>query len=167
MVAVQYDASKSNCRILIRPNRSMTWKESLVFLAGIFAVSLSIAVGFALMGAWLVFPFAGLEMLVLTGGMYACARACAHREIIAVEGQTVEVSKGRREPLQRCCFQRAWARAHLRYPASGWYPSRLTIGSHGREVVIGACLTEEERQHLARELRPLLGWTAPFPGAAP
>jgi uncharacterized membrane protein len=44
-------------------------------LAGAFAllavVTLSIGIGFALMGAWLILPFAGLEVLGL-GAAYLC-----------------------------------------------------------------------------------------------
>ena len=37
----------------------------------------------------------------------------------------------------------------------GW-PSRLLVGSHGREVEVGAFLNEDERQALARRLMELL-----------
>lgn len=42
--------------------------------------------------------------------------------------------------------------ASLQRHATGWYPSRLTIRSHGREVEVGRCLNEEERERLARDL---------------
>jgi uncharacterized membrane protein len=41
---------------------------------GLAATVLAIGVGFALMGAWLVLPFAGLEVLMLGGAFLHYAR---------------------------------------------------------------------------------------------
>ena len=35
---------------------------------------------------------------------------------------------------------------------NSWYPARLVIRSHGREVELGRFLNEEEREQLAMEL---------------
>ena len=42
--------------------------------AGLAALTLAIGVGFAMIGAWLVLPFAGLEVLVLIAAYVAYAR---------------------------------------------------------------------------------------------
>lgn len=38
------------------------------------ALTLAIGIGFAVAGAWLVLPFAGLEVLLLGAAFFACAR---------------------------------------------------------------------------------------------
>ena len=47
------------------PNCSISPTGLLCAFAALAAVTLAIATGFALMGAWLVLPFAGLEVLAL------------------------------------------------------------------------------------------------------
>src|SRR3954471_14190316 len=55
-------------------------------LAGVFAalalVVIAIGIGFALVGAWLVLPFAGLEVLLLGGAFVLYARKAADYERI-------------------------------------------------------------------------------------
>jgi len=40
---------------------------------------------------------------------------------------------------------------------NGWYPPRLIIRSHGREVEVGARINQEERERVAAQLRTALG----------
>jgi uncharacterized membrane protein len=44
------------------------------------AVTLSIGIGFALMGAWLILPFAGLEVLALGAAFLCYARQVAKND---------------------------------------------------------------------------------------
>jgi uncharacterized membrane protein len=44
------------------------------------ALTLAIGVGFAFFGAWLVLPFAGLEVLLLAGAFFAYARRAGKSE---------------------------------------------------------------------------------------
>lgn len=68
-----------------------------VFAALAVAV-LAIGTGFALAGAWLILPFAGLEVLLLGGAFVLQARHAADYERIALErGQLrVEMAEGAR-----------------------------------------------------------------------
>lgn len=101
----------------------------------------------------MVLPYTGLEMLVLGACLYHIARTAGDYEVIAIRADVVEVCKGSLElERSRSSFPRAWSRAILRSHVKGWYPSRLTIGSHGREVEVGRCLNDDEREKLAQGL---------------
>jgi uncharacterized membrane protein len=130
----------------------------VIFLALMCTVSMTIATLFALLGAWMIFPFAGLEMLVLAAALYYCACRGSEREVVTVGDDMVAVARGRRCPTTNHEFQRAWARVRLEKPVNHWYPSRLMICSHGREVEVGRCLNEEERRQLAADLTTAIRW---------
>lgn len=137
---------------VLRPHRSLTWNESLLIFAGFAAVSLTIGIGFFLMGLTLILPFCGLEMLALGAAFYYCQRQAEWREVVAIAGDRVTVEKGMREPTERHEFQRSWVRVRMEAPAHAWYPARLTLGSHGRVVELGAFLCEDERNAVAAAL---------------
>jgi uncharacterized membrane protein len=120
------------------------------------AVSFGIAGAFALNGAWLVLPFAGLEMLILGAALYSVARRCASWQLITIDADTINiyVSVSAEAPL--ATLKRAWARLELRTEENKWYPPRLTIRSHGQVVEIGRCLNEAERRSLASKLSKVL-----------
>ena len=155
MVVESFDTT-ANRRFVLRPNRSMTWRQTQMFYALISSVTLAVACGFALLGYWPVLPFAGLELLLLGVGFWLCAASGRVTEVISI-GETIIVEKGTHTP--QCVWQapRAWVQVTLRQPRIAWYPSKLVLRSHGREVPLGDFLGEEERRELAAKLKALVG----------
>lgn len=143
-------------RFTLRPNRSLDWRGSLEFFAWMSAVSLSIAAWFAWQGAWLVLPFAGLELAALALGLYMVSVRCMDKEIVSINEDTVEICKGRRHLESRILVRRHWAQVRLEAGEHRWYPGRLIIRSHGRGTEIGRFLGEVERRDLARTLRKIV-----------
>ena len=123
------------------------------FYAGIAIVSMGIAIAFAMQGAWLILPFAGLEMLALGIALYVVARRAASWQEIAIESDEIRVVDHSVKKVKKLSFQRAWVRVLLEEAAITGHPSRLLLGSHGQHVEIGHCLNEEEKRHLVVQLR--------------
>ncbi len=139
-----------------KPNCSLTPGGRRVAFALIFAVSLGIASGFALLGAWPILPFAGLEMAALYLAFNWVERHAGDFEQLTVEGDSVTVEAFESMRLERFRLDRHWARVVMAAdPVSGH--SRLALRSHGREVPFGRHLTDFERARLARDLRRALG----------
>ena len=122
---------------------------------------LVIGVGFFAAGAWMVLPFAGAEALVVVAVFYYLLhRRGGDRELVVLDGETLSIIKQSRQAESRYEFPRYWTRVRLeRYPR-GWYPSRLTLRSHGREVEVGSSIGEEDKRVLAEEVRSMIGHTA-------
>ncbi len=156
VVATEFDSDSSIHRFLLRPNCSLPWSGVVRFYLGMVAVSFSIAGAFALNGAWLVLPFAGLEMLVLGAALYSVARRCACWQLITIDADTINIYVSVTAEVPLATFKRAWARLELQSDERRWYPPRLTIRSHGQVVEIGHCLNEVERRSLAGKLSKIL-----------
>jgi uncharacterized membrane protein len=129
-----------------RRNDSLSSNGRLLVFAFIFSVSMGIALGFALIGAWLVLPFAGLEMGILYLAFRYIDRRSGDFERIAIAGDRVEIEireagRGERYELNRC-----WARL------VGVEGERLALRSHGREIEIGRHRNDEQRLALGREI---------------
>lgn len=152
MVATQFDQFASPRRFLIRPNCSLPWRDVVRFYLGMLLVSFSIAIAFALKGAWLILPFAGLEMLALGVALYIVARRATNWQEISINDDRINIvdyDSGREEVRS---FQRAWAQVIHEGAAIKGHPSRLSIRSHGRSVEVGRCLNEDEKTYLAEQL---------------
>jgi len=79
------EQGSDDCWFIVRPNCALSWRTTklvLLFFAGCFA---ALSAYFAAVGAWLVLPFAGLELAVLVAGFYLSALA----------GHACEVYRGR------------------------------------------------------------------------
>ncbi|MGR8947595.1 MAG: DUF2244 domain-containing protein [Gammaproteobacteria bacterium] len=154
----EFDASQNNCqKWMIRPNRSMTWREAKFFVAGVAIASISIGIYFLWLGYPLVLPFSGLEALAVGVAFYLVLRSGEITEVISVSERKVIVEKGRREPESKIEFDRTWANVTLKHSPNRWYPSKLLINSHGRYVEVGHFLSEGERESLAKLLINVIG----------
>jgi uncharacterized membrane protein len=142
---------------VIWPHSALNWAGMRRLICVLTAAIVSVAVGFAAQGAWLVLPFAGLEALLVCGAVYLNARWAVTREVVRLAGGDVIVSRGRRNLVEVGRLSRHWTRVALLRDPRGWYPSRLLLESHGRRVEIGAVLSEPERERLASTLRGELG----------
>ena len=147
-------------RIIIRPNRSMTWEQTKLVYFCIASYSLAIAGVFAVMGFWPVLPFAGGEVAVLGIAFYVNALAGTSVQVVTVGAEVVKVEKERPGPRCEWRFQRAWAQVDIDAPA-GNRSSRLVVRSHGNEVVLGEFLTENERKRLAVTLDDVIRGGSP------
>ena len=137
---------------IIGPNPSMSWQGQLLAYCVIVVFSLAIAISFYLIGLTFILPFSGLELLALGAALYITAWRTGQREVILLTEDQIIVEKGRNGPEQREEFSRHWARVILERSWNHWYPCRLFIRSHGRQIEIGRFLNEQERSGLAQEL---------------
>lgn len=133
----------------------MSWQTLVSLYLLMVFVSLVIGLAYFHIGLTLVLPFCGLEMLALGAALYVTSWRGSIREVITVDEKSVAIERGREKPVQRHEFQRPWTRVVLER-SGGWYPSRLLIRSHGRQVEIGRFLNEEERRGLAEALGKII-----------
>jgi uncharacterized membrane protein len=157
MVDSEHDAATGEKIIVLRPNGSLNRRQSIALLAFCALLMGTISTVFALLGAWLVLPFSGLEWLLLAYCLHLSRRQSAEREIITITDALVRVEKGRESVGETYKFQRAWVKLAWNQPQALGRPSRLALSLHGKEVEIGRFLVESERQALAKELRLMLG----------
>ncbi|MBI1731737.1 MAG: DUF2244 domain-containing protein [Gammaproteobacteria bacterium] len=134
----------------------MPWNTLLRIFAGMALFTLMIGIGCAALGLPLVLPFSGLEVLALAAGLYLSAVRGSVREIVRIDNVAVVYEAGIRAPERRERFHRQWAQVALEQVRNGWYPSRLLLRCHGRQVEVGGFLVEQERLRLARMLRAAL-----------
>lgn len=126
-----------------------------MMFAGLTVFALIVSVCFWLAGAWLVLPFAGLELVVVGAALYRLVRHRDDHERVAIDRDRITIVRRRGGHERHDQFQRYWVKVNLER-RRGWYPSRLLVGSHGCWVEVGADVNEEERELLAVRLRKIL-----------
>ena len=148
-------ASVVDYKIVARPNCSLTPSGRLIVVAALAVFSLSVAFGFALAGAWMVFPFAGLELLALAGAFYYTNCHAKDYESIAVEGDLLVIEQQHYKKSNRVVFNRYWVQVLLQKNAGD--EPRLWLRSHGKQIEVGRYLSEEQRMALAQQLKRRTG----------
>jgi len=151
------EAQKNNGgkRLLITPNRSMSWQTNKKILLCMFLMNMVIALGWAAMGAWMVLPFAGLEILLVGIGMYYVSWKLSFKEVIIVEADSLILQKGVYFPKHEWRWQRSnssLVKEISRYRMSA--PS-LYLKHLNEEVEIGNFLNRTEKKVLREHLLEL------------
>ena len=144
-------APSATYSLIAKRNCSLSTSGRHFVLALVSSVTFGIALIFTALGAWLILPFAGLEVLVLyLAFRYIERHACDYERISIAEDKLLlefhEAGDVRRVELN--CF---WARIECDAQ------QRLTVRSHGREIEFGRHLTGRQRIALARRLKKYLG----------
>jgi uncharacterized membrane protein len=115
-------------------------------------VILAISLGFGLNGAWLIFPFGGLEIAAVYLAFRYVERCADDYECITIHGDQIVIESRRNGRDCRFEFNRYWVRL-----AVGGIPGeaggRLVLRSHGKEVEFGVHLTGKQRAAMARRLK--------------
>src|ERR1700722_12193195 len=93
--------------IQLSPNCSLTPRGAALFFGGICLVSFSIALAMALKGLWPIFPFAGLEMLLLGWALHASLQRRHYSQTITLTDERVDIQTQRRGRREEVRFPRA------------------------------------------------------------
>jgi len=139
----------SGFELLLKRNCSISPSGLLTAYLVISVITLFIAAGFAAVGAWMVVPFAGLELVLLGVAFTICARHATDYERIALNAGCLTVEVCESDEVRRHEFNPAWARVMLNRDGFG---SRVVLKSSGRSLEIGRHLHVQARRELADAL---------------
>ena len=89
------ETTENNFLIEISPNYSLRGWNRIIFLSSLAFICLSIGVFFFIMGAGLILPFSGLEVVLVLSCFYISFRWSQQKEIIYISNDKVKLEKGR------------------------------------------------------------------------
>lgn len=149
--------------IELKPYRSLGPRGFAILIGFVALGNLGAGVAFWLIGAWPVFAFCGLDVLLVYLAFRYSYRQQRAREFIRLDENALEVRRvdiQGREKVWR--LQPYWLRVECDVEDES---ANLRIWSHGRALPLGTFLSPDERRLLADGLREALWrWRQP-PGA--
>lgn len=152
---------------VLQPHRSLSARGFLWVMAALGGPLAVLGFLFLSIGAWPVFGFCGLEFVLVYVAFRVNYRDGRAVERLRLSDSALEVRRvdGRGRARGAWRLQPNWLRVTIDDPPG--HDSQLVLSSHGRDVVVGAFLTPEERLDLARALRRAIdAWRAAPPPCA-
>ena len=135
--------------LLLKRNCSISPAGLCVAYGLIAFVTLGIAGAFAALGAWMILPFAGLEIACLGIAFVLNGRHAADYERIQLDAGRLLVEVSESDSIRRHEFNPVRARVKLQETGR---EKRIVLEASGRSLEIGRHLHEEARLDLAGEL---------------
>ena len=152
---------------ILHPHRSLRpgGFHLLIIMTAIFMFGTGLISMF--LGAWPVLGFYGVEFLLLYFMFRLNYRAARGYEHVRLSDSSFEVRRVNPKGGETAFhFEPTWLQVHIDNPPE--HHSQLTVGSHGKRLIIGAFLTPNERLEVAEALRDALHLRRSSPpGATP
>ena len=137
----------------LTPYRSLSRRGFIILMTFLCVVSFTAGIVFLRMGAWPVFGFFGLDVLLIYWAFrvnYARARASEHLVLTPHELRLRRVSH--RGHVMEWTFNPHWVRLDQEEHEE-FGIERLYLISHGRSVAVGSFLGPDEKASFAKALR--------------
>ncbi len=142
-------------RAVLSPHRSLAPTGFLILMCAVAGVSFVIGMVFLMMGAWPIFGFFGLDVLLIYIAFRLNYRSGRRYETVEVTREELRLVRvhpdGRSEQFN---FNPFWVRVMLRERVDGH--NQLSLASHGQEMMFAQFLTDDERRDFAGALRGAL-----------
>ena len=148
---------KAGCkkRLLLTPNQSMSWAGNVLICMPMFVVSVAIGAFFMVLGAWVIFPFALLEVCLLLGIFYYVNLKLRHQQVVTVADNRVIVEKGGEQLEQKWDFSLGHLTVMIQrqQSAAAVRAESVMISGNRGIVTIGEFLGEEDAERLVCTLK--------------
>ncbi len=142
---------------IITPHRSLSSTGFLIFMLCIGALSFASGVMFLLLGAWPVFGFLGLDVLLVYWAFRANYRSARAYEEVTVTATALTVRKvNQRGGARQWTLNPVWVRLD-RIVHEEFGIERLVLVSHGKRLPIAGFLSPDEKASFAQALSSALG----------
>lgn len=92
--------------IVLMPNCSASWRINKMIIAWLGGLTLITAFFLAMAGAWVILPFAGLEVGLLAYFMHRVCRATHAQQVLYLEADRVRLESGINQPVRSWQFPR-------------------------------------------------------------
>jgi len=133
---------------VLRPHRSSSERAVKIVTGFVLCLFIPTGMVFLLVGAWPVFGFMGLEVIALIFALRYNHKVGSAFEAITLTDKEFRHSKvdhwGKRKHTS---FQPQWLQIRIDETSQ-----QLIAGTHGKRVVIGKFLTDDEREELCTVL---------------
>ena len=146
---VEVSTFEQQVQLHLSPNRSATWQQTKYLIAAFAFFISSIAIAWTIVGAWVILPFAGLEVGLLAVIMYMVSKATYRWETILVSVDNIHVSCSNGATL---CFPRLDTALFYQKDLSLKSISRLILQTPLQQFELGTFLNSEDKEQVRDSL---------------
>ena len=153
---VEFENNKAKKLVILSPNRSATWAHTKYLMLVMVFFVMIIAIAWAFVGAWVILPFAGMEVGLLAFIMYRVSQSTYKTEILTISASQVTLIKGRiplKKFRQTYSFSRDDLHIEILETENHWKLPEIQLVSSQHKISFGNFLNLEDREKLARYLR--------------
>ena len=145
------ETTENNFLIEISPNYSLRGWNRVIFLGSLAFICLSIGVFFFIMGAGLILPFAGLEVILVLTCFYISFRWSQQKEVVYISNEKIKLEKGRL--IKEKTWEEYRSFVVLEVEKNQYNSDEFCFQSKGKRFYFGSFFNDEDKTILYYELK--------------
>lgn len=150
---VKIERNGDQVRLVLRPNRSFSWRDNQCLFVAVALWLGSFGIAFAAVGAWVILPFVGLELLALAAALYYVSWKLSHCEVLQISSDEVYIAKGITRPKASWTLPRSEVVVQIAAASHPWgTPTIQFISKCPNAVRVGEFLNQQDCKQLQQEL---------------
>lgn len=131
--------------LTLQPNRSANWRQNKIVIISMAALVLSVALAWAMVGVWIVLPFAGFEVGLLAFLMYRVSYFTYQKQIITIDKQTLTFHAGVYYPKRCYAFDKDKVAVDTIEPQTEYEQTHISLNDGRQKIAIGQFLNQADR----------------------
>ena len=142
---VEVSTFEHQVQLHLSPNRSATWQQTKHLIAAFALFISSIAIAWSLAGAWVILPFAGLEVGLLTLIMYLVSKATYRWETLLISSNSIQVTSSNGISIE---FFRPDTSLYYKKDSSLKCAPQLVLQAPLQQFEVGSFLNLEDKERV-------------------
>ena len=153
-VSRKTDNNDTITTLILSPDRSLDWDGNKRVIWSLGGVCIGIAMGFTIItGAWVMLPFAGLEVLILSLALYYVSWKLSYQHVLTLCNKRLIIEKGVYRPKGKWVWEKQATRLVTTAPKHDWEAQGLTLINDNQQVSIGDFLSQSDSNELIAFLK--------------
>lgn len=139
----------------LRPHNALSRRGFALIMAVAITISLTLSLIFFSLGAWPIFGFLGVDMVLLYLAFRTVHRRGQMHETVRLDNRQLTVDRHRpgMKP-RRWVFEPTWLKVRVERPDD--HDAKIILSSHGAALAIGHFLSPPEKRAFAEALKAAL-----------
>ena len=142
---VEVSTFEHQVQLHLSPNRSATWQQTKHLIAAFALFISSIAIAWSLAGAWVILPFAGLEVGLLALIMYLVSKATYRWETLLISSNSIQVTSSNGISIE---FFRSDTSLYYKKDLSLKCAPQLVLQAPLQQFEVGSFLNLEDKERV-------------------
>ncbi|MFT7300338.1 MAG: putative membrane protein [Porticoccus sp.] len=140
-------------QVVLTPNQSLSWQGNMWVIVVFSMATILFALPIALLGGWVVIPFAVLQILALTYGLYSTFKKLNHREVITLQDGQLFLHRGSNKVDASWVFSTSSVKILIEEQDHPVTPPDINLVAEGHCYNLGVFLNKADRLELADTLK--------------
>lgn len=152
MVAI-YTKSNQVTRLVLTPNRSLDWQGNVQIILATAILLTIISVPIVLMGGWVIIPFALIQLIALTMGLYLTLKKLSYHEVLTLKDGKLSLERGGNKLVTCSIFPKSSVRILVEEHECPMDAPDIDLVAEGHCYALGNFLNRADRFKLEKILK--------------